>query len=36
MFVVMVATGHIGPELTKNLLRLGRDVTVVTRSGKTC
>ena len=34
MFVVMGATGHIGSELTKNLLRSGRDVTVVTRSKK--
>ncbi|MBH9983228.1 NAD-dependent epimerase/dehydratase family protein [Bartonella sp. B10834G6] len=34
MFVVMGATGHIGSELTKNLLLSGRDVTVVTRSGK--
>ena len=34
MFVVMGATGHIGSELAKNLLRSGRDVTVVTRSGK--
>lgn len=34
MFVVMGGTGHIGSELTKNLLRSGRDVTVVTRSGK--
>ncbi|WP_366938486.1 NAD-binding protein [uncultured Bartonella sp.] len=32
----MVATGHIGSELAKTLLRFGRDVTVVTRSGKTC
>ncbi|WP_295882325.1 NAD(P)H-binding protein [uncultured Bartonella sp.] len=30
----MGATGHIGSELTKNLLRSGRDVTVITRSGK--
>ena len=35
MFVVLGATGHIGSELTKNLLRSGRDVTVVTRSEKT-
>ena len=34
MFVVMGATGHIGSELAKNLLRSGRDVTVITRSGK--
>ena len=34
MFVVMGGTGHIGSELTKNLLLSGRDVTVVTRSGK--
>ena len=34
MFVVLGATGHIGSELAKNLLRSGRDVTVVTRSGK--
>ncbi|MBI0004515.1 NmrA family NAD(P)-binding protein [Bartonella sp. M0177] len=34
MFVVMGATGHIGSELTKNLLRSGRDVTVITRSKK--
>ena len=34
MFVVMGATGHIGSELAKNLLLSGRDVTVVTRSGK--
>ena len=34
MFAVMGATGHIDSELTKNLLLSGRDVTVVTRSGK--
>lgn len=34
MFVVMGATGHIGSEFAKNLLRSGRDVTVVTRSKK--
>ena len=34
MFVVMGATGHIGSEFTKNLLRSGRDVTVITRSKK--
>ncbi len=34
MFVVMGATGHIGSQFAKNLLRSGRDVTVVTRSKK--
>lgn len=34
MFVVLGATGHIGSELAKNLLRSGRDVTVITRSEK--
>ena len=34
MFVVMGATGHIGSQFAKNLLRSGRDLTVITRSGK--
>ncbi|WP_295914621.1 NmrA family NAD(P)-binding protein [uncultured Bartonella sp.] len=34
MFVVMGAAGHIGSEFAKNLIRSGRDVTVVTRSKK--
>lgn len=34
MFVVMGGTGHIGSQLAENLLRAGKNVTVLTRKAK--